>query len=89
MDKAEDFVPLTVGIEQSGSPLTAEGAVGFGWQAQDLHPAGVCGNAANADAVKGGLVLDRAATGLVRLIEATRNFDMERLTSETRFSAMR
>ncbi|KQS71719.1 creatininase [Rhizobium sp. Leaf371] len=86
MDKAEDFVPLTLEIEQSGSPLTAEGAVGFGWQAQDLHPAGVCGNAANADAVKGALVLDRAATGLTRLIAATRDFDMSRLTSETRFS---
>jgi creatinine amidohydrolase len=69
--------------------LTAEGAVGFGWQAQDLHPAGVSGNAANADAVKGALVLDRAATGLMRLIEATHNFDMNRLTSETRFSTRR
>ncbi|QXZ98188.1 creatininase family protein [Rhizobium sp. B230/85] len=89
MDKAEDFVPLTVEIEKSGSPLTAEGAVGFGWQAQDLHPAGVSGNAANADATKGALVLDRAAAGLVRLIAATGDFDMERLTSETRFSAGR
>lgn len=89
MDKAEDFVPLTVGIEQSGSLLTAEGAVGFGWQAQDLHPAGVCGNAANADADKGAVVLNRAAAALVRLIEAVRGFDMGQLTSETRFSAMR
>ncbi|MGO8373968.1 creatininase family protein, partial [Rhizobium ruizarguesonis] len=84
-----DFVPLTVDIEQSGSPLTAEGAVCFGWQAQDLHPACVSGNAANADAVKGALVLYRAAAGLVRLIEATRKFYMKRLTSETRFSVMR
>ena len=30
--------------------LTPEGGVGFGWQAQDLHPAGVAGNAAAADA---------------------------------------
>jgi creatinine amidohydrolase len=89
MEKAEDFVPLTVEIENSGSPLTAEGAVGFGWQAQDLHPSGVSGNAANADATKGALVLDRAATGLLRLIEATRNFDMTRFTSETRFSVTR
>jgi creatinine amidohydrolase len=63
--------------------------VGFGWQAQDLHPAGVCGNAANADADKGVVVLDRAAAALVRLIEAVRSFDISRLTSETRFSAMR
>jgi creatinine amidohydrolase len=89
MDKAENFVPLTVGIEQSGSLLTAEGAVGFGWQAQDLHPAGVCGNATNADANKGAIVLNRAAAALVRLIEAVRSFDIGQLTSETRFSAMR
>ncbi len=87
MNKAEDFVPLTVAIEQSGSLLTAEGAVGFGWQAQDLHPAGVCGNAANANAAKGNIVLDRAASALVRLIGAVGSFEMANLTSRTRFSS--
>ena len=86
MDKAEDFVPLTVAIEESGSPLTAEGAVGFGWQAQDLHEAGVCGNAAAACAEKGEKVLDRAAADLVGLIEAAAIFDITRLTAGTRFS---
>ncbi|MDQ0456840.1 creatinine amidohydrolase [Rhizobium paknamense] len=86
MDKAEDFVPLTVAIAQSGSPLTAEGAVGFGWQAQDLHEAGVCGNASAATAAKGEQVLDRAAADLVRLIEAASLFDLSRLTAQTRFS---
>ncbi len=87
MDRAENFVPLTVVIEESGSPLTAEGAVGFGWQAQDLNPAGVCGNASAATAGKGAIVLDRAAEGLVRLIEATQAFDLARLTPNTRFSS--
>ena len=86
MDKAEDFVPLTVTIERSGSPLTAEGAVGFGWQAQDLHEAGVCGNASVASAGKGERVLERAADDLVRLIEAAGTFDITRLTANTRFS---
>ncbi|WP_252193013.1 creatininase family protein [Rhizobium sp. CSW-27] len=86
MDKAEDFVPLTVAIERSGSPLTAEGAVGFGWQAQDLHEAGVCGNAAAASAEKGERVLERAADDLVRLIEATGAFDLAHLAPVTRFS---
>jgi creatinine amidohydrolase len=86
MDKAEDFVPLTVAIEESGSPLTAEGAVGFGWQAQDLHEAGVCGNAAAATAKKGEQVLDRAAADLVGLIEAAGAFDITRMTARTRFS---
>jgi creatinine amidohydrolase len=86
MEKAEDFIPLTVEIERSGSPLTAEGAVGFGWQAQDLHPAGVCGDASAATAEKGGIVLDRAANALSALIAATGRFDMRRLTPATRFS---
>lgn len=86
MSKAEDFSPLTMEIEQSGSPLTAEGAVGFGWQAQDLHPAGVCGNASAATAEKGKAVLERAAKGLLELIEATATFDLSRLVPHTAFS---
>ena len=85
MRRAENFVPLTVAIAQAQSPLTAEGKVGFGWQAQDLHPAGVCGNAANADAEKGRLVIERAAAGLVRLVAATRAFDLAALTQATAF----
>lgn len=86
MAAAEDFVPLTVAIERSGSSLTAEGAVGFGWQAQDLHPAGVCGDAAAATADKGRIVVDRAADALVRLVSDVAAFDTARLTSRTRFS---
>lgn len=87
MDKAEDFVPLTVEIERSGSSLTAEGAVGFGWQAQDLHPAGVCGDAAAADAGRGAAIVERAADALVRLFADVAAFDMARLTPRTRFSS--
>jgi len=86
---AEDFVPLTVAIQQSGSLLTAEGRVGFGWQAQDLHPAGVSGDASNATPDKGQAILDRAADSLVRLIAATRDFDLRHLTSATAFSSGR
>lgn len=85
MDRAEDFVPLTVEIERSGSSLTAEGAVGFGWQAQDLHPAGVCGDAAAATAEKGRAVIDRAADALVRLVADVAAFDLSRFGSRTRF----
>jgi creatinine amidohydrolase len=86
MDKAEDFVPLTVAIAQSGSPLTAEGRIGFGWQAQDLHPAGVAGNAANATPEKGEAIIERAANGLIALIVAARDFDLAHLTTRTAFN---
>lgn len=86
MARAEDFVPLTVEISASGSPLTAEGRVGFGWQAQDLHPSGVAGNAANATAEKGEVVIERAAAGLIALIAAARDFDLSKLTGRTAFN---
>ncbi len=85
MDKAEDFVPLTVAIEASGSSLTAEGNVGFGWQAQDLHPAGVCGNAAAATVDKGHLVVERAAAALNRLIGDVADFDLAQLQQPPRY----
>jgi creatinine amidohydrolase len=85
-DKAEDFVPLTVEIEASGSLLTAEGAVGFGWQAQDLHPKGVAGNAKAATAEKGRLIVDRGGSAFVALLADVAAFDMERLTKQTAFA---
>ena len=85
MDKAEDFVPLTMEIEASGSLLTAEGAVGFGWQAQDLHPKGVAGNAKVATAEKGRVIVDRAGSAFVSLLADVAAFDMERLTPVTAF----
>jgi len=49
-----NFAPRTLGIEQEYRFLRAEGAaVGFGWQAQDLHPAGACGDATDADSGRG------------------------------------
>jgi creatinine amidohydrolase len=85
-DKAENFVPLTVEIEASGSLLTAEGAVGFGWQAQDLHPKGVAGNARAATAEKGRVIVDRAGSAFVALLADVAAFDMERLTGRTAFA---
>jgi len=68
MSKAEDFVPLSVSLAEAGGMLTPEGAVGFGWQAQDLHPSGAAGNAAAADAGRGAALFDRAVGRLLTLI---------------------
>lgn len=86
MEKADDFVPLTVEVEASGSLLTAEGAVGFGWQAQDLHPQGVAGNARIATAEKGRIIVDRAGSAFVALLGDVAAFDLARLTKRTAFS---
>jgi creatinine amidohydrolase len=69
MSLARNFVPLSVKMEQQGLMLAPEGAVGFGWEMQDLHAAGACGNAAGADAEKGRELVERAARALARLLQ--------------------
>ena len=83
MAQARDFVPVTVAMAQKGGLLSAEGAVGYGWQIQDLHPSGACGNAAAADAARGALVTERAAAQLVRLIDEVARHPLDTITSTT------
>jgi len=68
MDKARNFVPLSVALEREYEILTPEGQVGFGWQTQDLNPEGACGNAAAADAERGAKLVDHYARRLVQLL---------------------
>jgi creatinine amidohydrolase len=84
MERAENFVPVTVQVEREGE-LLGHGAAYFGWQAQDLHPAGVCGNAAGATAKLGRELVERAATGLVRLVQEISNYPTSRLATRTAF----
>jgi creatinine amidohydrolase len=85
-DELADFVPLSVRLEAAGGLLTPEGAVGFGWSAQDLHPAGVSGNAAAADATRGAELVERAARALVRLVGEISAFPLTDLTERTAFN---
>ncbi len=61
MTKAEDFRSRWIAREGEFSVLTPEGAVGFGWETQDLHPAGALGDAGAATAEAGAQFLDHAA----------------------------
>jgi creatinine amidohydrolase len=79
MQHASNFIPLSVELERAGGLLTPEGAVGFGWQAQDLCAEGACGNAAAADARRGEILIDRAARSLLKLCDEIAAFPMEKL----------
>src|SRR5262245_49710547 len=79
MSRAKDFVPLSVELAKSNSILTPEGSVGFGWQTQDLHASGACGNAAAADAERGRQLVDRAAERLIALIDEVARYPVERI----------
>ena len=61
MKAAKNFPNLAVRLAEKTRVLQAEGGAGFAWQAQDLNPDGVTGNAASADAGRGAAMLDHIA----------------------------
>ncbi|MBU4609348.1 creatininase family protein [Achromobacter sp. GG226] len=79
MEHARDFRPASVDIESQYRFLRSEGRIGFGWQAQDLHPAGAAGNALDADAERGQRVIDHAAQGLATLLAEVHHYPIDHL----------
>lgn len=61
MGAAEDFPNRAAHMARGNLALQAEGAAALAWQAQDLNPQGVTGNAAGADATRGAQVLSHIA----------------------------
>jgi len=74
-----NFVPVSVEMESEYVHLTPEGRVGFGWQTQDLHPAGACGNALDADAERGRVIVEHAAARFIELLLEVERFPLSRL----------
>jgi creatinine amidohydrolase len=68
MELADNFVSLSQTMAGDYRWLTPEGRIGFGWQVQDLHPAGACGNARAASADKGRQLAERAVANMLELL---------------------
>jgi creatinine amidohydrolase len=80
MAHAADFRPLMRDLEGEGHRLLSPTGPGkLAWQAQDLHPSGACGDAADADAERGRVLVDHAARVLVDLLIELDRFAPERL----------
>ena len=80
MDKAENFEPVMAGMKKDGyRRLTPLGAGRMGWKAEDLQRSGACGDAAAADAEKGRLLVEHAATALVELVIEMDHYPLSRL----------
>lgn len=62
--------------------LGAEKPAGFGWMAQDLNPHGVTGNAANASAANGRLIVQHMAERLALLCLELANTKTDLLTNK-------
>lgn len=74
MDKARDFSSAAETLAEQTRWISISSGGKLAWQTQDLNPQGACGDASAADALKGEKLVDRAARGLVELLE-----DVDRL----------
>ncbi len=77
-DALGDFRSLGHDMAAAGARLGPEGEAGFGWMAQDLHPAGVAGDPRLADAALGRRLVVHFSACLARLIEEAHGFDLAR-----------
>jgi len=72
-------------MERESEILGSGSSVSFGWQAQDLHPKGACGDATKATAELGAVTVERAAQRLVALIDEISRFPLSRIAANTAF----
>jgi creatinine amidohydrolase len=79
MEKLDNFVPATVGMEKEFKYLRAVTPAGFGWMTQDLQESGALGNAKAATKEKGEQAADFGARAFISLLEDVQRFDLKRL----------
>lgn len=79
MEKAKNFRPVTLDMEQDFSQLRASAPAGFGWMAQDIHPSGAVGDASAGNAEAGEAAAAFGARAFVELLQDVARFPMERL----------
>jgi creatinine amidohydrolase len=76
-----DFRPASIAMEKDYRWLTAHRPAPFAWQAQDIHPSGAAGDAAQASAEKGHQLLDYGAAAFCELLADVDKFDPATLSS--------
>ena len=76
-DKAARFTPRSVAMERDFRHLRPNHPIGFGWMAQDLHPAGAMGDATAAAPGKGEAAAEFAVAAFVELLREVDRFELE------------
>jgi creatinine amidohydrolase len=74
-EKIADFRPASIAMEKDYRWLSAHRPAPFAWQAQDLHSSGAIGDATQASAEKGQLLLDHGARAFCELLADVDKFD--------------
>ena len=78
-DKAENFVPSSVRMENEFKLLRPTGFHAHGWIAQDIHPAGAAGDASLGTAAKGKATAEFQAERFIELLRDVERFELSRL----------
>lgn len=78
-DELADFRPRSADMEGEYEILTPEGGIGFGWETQDLSLPGACGNAADADAERGRILVEHYAARFVTLLREINRYPLTAL----------
>ena len=81
LDKAKDFKSSLENTVNDHPHLTTVSDAAFAWSSQDLNPAGVCGDATQANADLGRVVVERASRILANMIEEAATFSLASLSS--------
>ena len=79
MTKACNFASLGQTMETNFPVLSPTGRPSFAWETQDLNETGAVGDATAADAAIGKIIVQRAADGLIALLQDVENFDLAAL----------
>ncbi|MEA2821370.1 MAG: creatinine amidohydrolase [Bradyrhizobium sp.] len=78
-DAIRNFEPASIAMEKKYRRLSTHRPAPLAWQAQDLHPSGAAGDATQASAEKGELLLDHGARAFCELLADVDNFDVMKL----------
>ena len=76
-----NFEPSSIAMEKEYRWLSTHRPAPLAWQAQDLHPSGAAGDATQASAEKGELLLDHGARAFCELLAEVDNFDVTKLAN--------
>jgi creatinine amidohydrolase len=82
-DAIRNFEPSSIAMEKKYRRLSTHRPAPLAWQAQDLHPSGAAGDATQASAEKGELLLDHGARAFCELLADVDNFDVNTLGNGT------
>jgi creatinine amidohydrolase len=78
-DAIANFEPSSIAMEKKYRWLSTHRPAPLAWQAQDLHPSGAAGDATQASAEKGELLLDHGARAFCELLADVDKFDVNTL----------